>query len=88
MNKRAAGVAFVFIAAFLFLGRYVVAAIYMSGTSSWDAEFFSNGLEYVGTPLLILSIISLVVGCIYLFFAETEHWKDDELAENEKKSEE
>ncbi len=87
MNKRAAGVAFVFIAAFLFLGRYIVAAIFMSNPSSMDAALFSHGLEYVGSPLLILSIISLVIGCIYLFLAEIAHL-DDEVEQEKEKSEE
>lgn len=87
MNKRAAGVVFVCVAAFLYASRYIAAAIYMSGTVSWDAELFSNGLEYVGSPLLILSIISLIIGCIYLFFAETKHL-DDEITEEKEKLEE
>ena len=87
MNKRAAGVVFICVAAFLYASRYIVAAIYMSGVLSWDAELFSNGLEYVGSSLLILSIISLVVGCIYLFFAETAHL-DDEVGQEKEKSEE
>lgn len=87
MNKRAAGVVFVCVAAFLYASRYITAAIYMSGTVSWDAELFSSGLEYVGNPLLILSVISLIIGCIYLFFAETEHLHD-EVTEEKEKSEE
>lgn len=87
MNKRAAGVVFVCVAAFLYASRYITAAIYMSGTVSWDAELFSNGLEYVGSPLLILSIISLIIGGIYLFLAEIEHL-DDDVTEEKEKSEE
>ena len=87
MNKRATGVLFICVAAFLYATRYISAAIYMSGTVSWNAELFSQGLEYVGSPLLILSIISLLVGCIYLFFAETDYWgqessEDDEVQKN------
>ncbi|MBE5940904.1 MAG: hypothetical protein E7264_00045 [Lachnospiraceae bacterium] len=86
MNKRAAGVIFICVAAFLYAARYIAAAIYMSGTLNWDAELFSQGLEYVGSPLLILSIISLIIGCVYLFFAETAHL-DDEVEQKKEESE-
>jgi Na+/pantothenate symporter len=70
MEKRLTGVVFCFIAAMLFVSRYVSAAIFMSGVSSWSSELFNAGLEYVGMPLLVLSIISFVVGVGYLFMAE------------------
>ena len=70
MNKRGAGVIFCLIAAILFSARYIAAAIFMSGVLSWDATLFSAGLEYVGTPLLWGSIISLIIGIGYLLSAE------------------
>lgn len=70
MEKRLTGVVFCFIAAILFVSRYISAAIYMSGTSTWSSDLFNAGLEYVGMPLLIISIISFVVGVGYLFMAE------------------
>jgi len=75
MNKRAAGTIFCVISSFLFAVRYVAAAIYMSNLSTWSDELFSSGLEYVGTPLLTLSGISLVVGIIYLVWQEIEERK-------------
>ena len=70
MNRRAAGVCFCAIAAVLFATRYITAAIFGSGVVSWDAGLFRAMLEYVGTPLLTLSILSLVVGIAYLVFSE------------------
>lgn len=70
MNRRAAGVCFCVIAAMLFAARYIVAAIFGSGVSSWDAGLFRAMLEYVGPSLLTLSILSLIVGVFYLVFSE------------------
>lgn len=72
MNKRTAGVMFCLIAGELFAIRYIVAALFMSGVSSWNAMNFAAGLEYQGNGLLIFSIISLVVGIVYLVRAEIE----------------
>lgn len=47
----------------------------MSGVSSWDANLFSSGLEYVGSPLFYLSIISLIIGVDYLIWEELEDKK-------------
>lgn len=72
MNKRGTGTIFCLIAAILFSTLYIAAAIYMSGVSSWDANLFSSGLEYVGSPLFYLSIISLMIGVGYLIWGELE----------------
>lgn len=53
MNKRIAGVMFCLIAGGLFAIRYIVAALFMSGVSSWNAMNFAAGLEYQGNGLLI-----------------------------------
>lgn len=70
MSRRTAGVMFCLIAAILCAARYIAAAIFMSGVSSWDRKLFAVGLEYVGTPLQTLSIISLIIGIAYLVLAE------------------
>lgn len=70
MNKRGTGVAFIAIAALLFISRYIAAAIFGSGVASWNEDLFAAMLGYVGTPLLILSIISLIFGIGYLVWAE------------------
>ena len=75
MNRRAAGVCFCAIAAVLFAARYLTAARFGSGVLSWDAGLFRAMLEYVGTPLLTLSILSLVAGIAYLIFSEIKKEK-------------
>ena len=66
MDCKAIGCVFCCIAAFLLGARYVSAAIFMSGVASWNASLFSAGLSYVGAPLLVLSILSLLVGAAFL----------------------
>ena len=58
----------VFIAAILAGARYVATAIFMSNTSSWSAELFREGLNYVGPNLLIASIAALVAGVAFLVY--------------------
>ncbi len=70
MSRRVAGVGFCFIGAFLFATRYLSAAIFGSGVTSWNQNLFGSMLEYVGNTLTVLSIISLIVGIIYLVIAE------------------
>lgn len=72
MSKRGTGAIFCLIAAVLFAARYITAACFLSNMQSWDAELFAAGLEYQGNRLLILSVISLIVGVIYLIRAELE----------------
>lgn len=70
MSRRATGLGFCGIAAFLFAARYISAAIYGSNETGWNADLFSGLLQYVGSSLLVLSIISLVVGIVYLILGE------------------
>lgn len=72
MNRRGAGLTFILIAALLFCTRYISAAIFGSNVSIWNAELFAAMLEYTGSELLVISIISLLVGIVYLFWAEKE----------------
>lgn len=70
MSRRAAGVVFVAIAGILVAARYLAAAIFGSGVSSWNAELFQAMLSYVGSGLLVWSIAAAVIGGIYLIWAE------------------
>ncbi|MDW7671503.1 MAG: hypothetical protein SCK57_07395 [Bacillota bacterium] len=72
MSRRSAGVSFCFIAAFLFSMRYISAAIFGSGVSSWNSWLFSAMLDYTGYTLVVLSLVSLGVGIAYLVLAENE----------------
>jgi hypothetical protein len=70
MQRRTVGVVFICIAAFLYGARYISAAIYGSNTLSWNRYLFKEMLNYVGTGPLVLSILSLIVGAIYLIISE------------------
>lgn len=76
MSRRSAGISFCFIATILFCTRYIAAAIFGSGVSSWDANLFSHMLSYMGFMPLALSVISLVVGISYLVVAERDKDKN------------
>lgn len=75
MNKRGTGAIFCLIASILFSARYITAAIFMSNFASWDNQSFLAGLEYQGSVLLIVSVISLIIGVLYLILAEIENKK-------------
>ncbi len=70
MGRRATGLGFCGIAAFLYAARCIGAAIYGAGSPSQSAPLFSALLGYVGSSLLVLSIISVIVGIVYLVLAE------------------
>ncbi|OUM86014.1 MAG: hypothetical protein BAA01_01235 [Bacillus thermozeamaize] len=77
MSKRAAGVAFCGISAFLFVSHYITAALYrLSGRGGgWSHDDFVLYLNYVGNTPRILSIIALAIGIFYLYQAEKEDKK-------------
>jgi hypothetical protein len=72
MSRRKAGSHFITAAAVLYAARFITAAIFGSGVSSWSAEKFNTMLEYVGPELLIAAAIALVVGLVYLVWGEKE----------------
>ena len=72
MSRRITGIAFIVISAFLYATRFVAAAAWGSGFSTWSAEHFRNLLGYVDQGLTTWSIVALVVGLIYLVWGEIE----------------
>jgi len=70
MNRRATGTIFCLISAMLYGAKYITAAIYSTGIRGWSRELFSSMLQYTGSSLVVLAIISLVVGVIYLVLGE------------------
>jgi hypothetical protein len=72
MNRRGAGIQLLAIATTLYVSRYVSAAIYGSGTASWDNELFQSMLKYVGAMPQTLSLIAALAGIIYLAWGEIE----------------
>ncbi len=78
MGRRITGLVFIAIAAFLFSVRYLAAAIYGAGVTvnnQLSGETFKLSLSHIGEPVRILSIISLVIGVIYLAWAELKENK-------------
>ena len=72
MNKRGTGVIFCLIAGLLYATKYLTAAIFMSGVSTWDESLFQRGLLCVGDRLSNFSVISLLIGIAYLVWAEID----------------
>lgn len=72
MSRRATGTMLLFISALLYATRYLSAAIFGSGISSWSRELFQAMLINVGRELVIFSAISLIAGLAYLVWAEVE----------------
>jgi hypothetical protein len=70
MSRRTTGVIFVGISAFLYATRFIAAAIWGSGFSSWNAENFRALLEYVDQGLTPWSIAALVLGLLFLIWGE------------------
>ena len=66
MNNKGIAAVFCLISAILTAARYLSAAVFMSGVSSWDRELFASGLEYVGPALTVASIAALAVGIAFL----------------------
>lgn len=75
MRKRGAGIAFIAISAFLISMKYISAAIFGSGVASWDENLFNAMLSYVGNTLSNFSILSLLVGILYIVWGEYEELK-------------
>ena len=73
MNDKGVGAIFCMIAAILMSARYLSAAVFMSGVTSWDKALFEAGLAYVGQPLKICAILALAAGLVFLALGI---WKD------------
>lgn len=72
MNRRGTGVIFILIATLLYCTKYLSAAIFGSGVSSWSSSLFNGMLNYVGDSLSVLSIIALFIGVGYIIWAEKD----------------
>lgn len=72
MSKRSAGVVLLGISAFLYSMRTLAAALFSSGVQSWNADLFRSMISYIDHQGVMLnaSIIALVAGIFYLFWAE------------------
>ena len=72
MNNKGVGAIFCLIAAILMSTKYIAAAIFMSGISSWNAEMFRNGLSYVGPLPTVAGAIALGIGIFFLVLGITK----------------
>ena len=75
MSRRATGLGFLGIAAFLFATKFIAAAIFGSGVVSWNTELYLAMLDYVDQGLSAASLIALIIGGIYLLWAELSEWR-------------
>ena len=75
MGKRGSGIALIAISAFLISTKYISAAIFGSGVSGWSQDLFDGMLSYVGITLNIFSVLSLLVGILYIVWGEYEELK-------------
>lgn len=70
MSRRITGVAFIGIGALLYATRFITAAIWGSGFSTWNKENFHALLGYVDQGLTNWSLAACIIGVIYLAWAE------------------
>lgn len=78
MKNKGIGTIFCLMSSMLMSARYIATAIYLSGASSWNKTLFTNGLDYVGTPLQTASLFALIVGIIFLavgLYQDFKEWK-------------
>ena len=75
MNNKGIGVVFCLISAILVSAKYLSAAIFISGGTTWDATLFAAGLEYVGPFLSIASVAALIIGILFLGYGVYEEIK-------------
>ncbi len=75
MSRRATGMAFLAIAAFLFATRYIAAALYSPPIGPWDEQQFAHYLGYVGDLPWQLAGVALLAGIGYLLWAERSAWR-------------
>ena len=78
MSRRTTGNTLLVIAALMYSVRYVAAAIFGSGVTSWNERLFNSMLSSVGSELVTLSVIALVAGIVFLVWAELEFLKKPE----------
>ena len=75
MNNKGIGVVFCLISAILVSAKYLSAAIFISGGTTWDATLFAAGLDYVGPFLSIASVVALIIGILFLGYGIYEEIK-------------
>ncbi|GIN25546.1 hypothetical protein J31TS2_21260 [Bacillus licheniformis] len=69
MIKSILGSVFLLISAMFYSTRYICASIGVSNSDTWSVEEFNVLLENVPNNLLILSIISLLIGLVFIVWS-------------------
>lgn len=72
MSRRSTGTVLVAVSALLYASRFLAAAIFGSGVSSWNGDLFNAMLHNVGPGLLLWSRMAFLAGLVYLVLAEVE----------------
>ena len=70
--KKIAGSILILAAVISYCCKYLCAAIYMGGLSERSAENFKLGMEYVGGWFDVISVVTLLLGIIYIVYSEYE----------------
>jgi len=66
MNKGSLGSVFLVISVVFYTTRYICAAIGLANNDTWSVEDFNVYLSNVPNNLLVLSIISLLIGLVFI----------------------
>lgn len=76
MIKSILGSVFLLISAIFYSTRYICASIGVSNSDTWSAEEFNVLLENVPNNLLILSVISLLIGLVFIVWSILDRPKE------------
>lgn len=72
MSRRSTGAIFILSAALLYAARYLSAAIWGAGVSSWNSALFNDMYGYIGPGLTNWALAALVVGLLFIIWGEIE----------------
>lgn len=64
MNYLNQGIRLIMLSGIVQCGKYISAAVYMSGSASQSRELFKSGLDYVGPWLDYVSAAALLAGLL------------------------
>lgn len=84
MTRRTTGTLLLVVATLLYCTYFLSAAIYGSSAQGWNADLFNAMLQYVGPGLVFWSKVALVVGIIYLLWAEVSELMSPRKVSNDK----
>ena len=77
MSRRTTGAVLIAAASLLYVTRFIAAAIFGTGFTTWSTKHFNTLLGYVDQGLTTWSIAALAAGIIYLVWAEISDWRKE-----------